>query len=157
VFQSLTLELDDLDKQILEVLKQDCSKSIREVAKAVGKSPSLILKRVKRLYEAGLIRRCEAVLDYLKLGYGLMALTLFKVDGAHIEEVENVLAKEPRVRGVYDITGEYDIAIIAVFKDVADLNSFIKKVLKNPYIKESVTSVIFKAVKDEINIEYFVE
>jgi len=153
----VTLELDELDKQIIEVLKQDCSKSIREIAKAIGKSPSLVLKRVRRLYEAGLVKKCEAVLNYSRLGYGLMALILFKVDGAHIEEMENALAKEPRVRGVYDITGEYDIAVLAVFKDVSDLNSFIKRILKNPYIKESVTSVIFKAVKDEINIEYFAE
>jgi DNA-binding Lrp family transcriptional regulator len=149
------LQLDDLDKQILSVLMQNCNKSVREVAKIVGKSPSLVLKRVKRLYEQGLIKKCEAVLDYLKLGYGLTALILFKVEGAYIEEVEKELAKEPRVRGVYDITGQYDIAVLAVFRDVSDLNAFIKRILKNPHIKESVTSVILKAVKDEINIEYF--
>lgn len=153
----MTLELDELDKQIIEVLRQDCGKSIREVAKAVGKSPSLVLKRVRKLHEAGLVKKCEAVLNYLKLGYGLMALILFKVDGAHIEEIEGILAKEPRVRSVYDITGEYDIAVIALFKDVADLNSFIKRILKTPHIKESVTSVILKAVKDEVNVEYFRE
>ncbi len=149
------IELDDLDKNIINMLIENCNRSVRDIAKAVGKSPSLILKRVKRLYEAGLIKRCEASIDYSKLGYDLMALILFKVDGAHIEDVERELAKEPRVRGVYDITGEFDIAVLALFKNVNDLNSFIKRVLKNPYIKESVTSIIFKAVKDEKNIEYF--
>ncbi|MDK6028388.1 Lrp/AsnC family transcriptional regulator [Ignisphaera sp. 4213-co] len=149
------IELDDLDKNIINMLIENCNRSVRDIAKAVGKSPSLILKRVKRLYEAGLIKRCEASIDYSKLGYDLMALILFKVDGAHIEDVEQELAKEPRVRGVYDITGEFDIAVLALFKNVNDLNSFIKRVLKNPYIKESVTSIIFKAVKDEKNIEYF--
>jgi len=151
----LGIELDDLDKNIINMLIENCNRSVRDIAKAVGKSPSLILKRVKRLYEAGLIKRCEASIDYSKLGYDLMALILFKVDGAHIEDVERELAKEPRVRGVYDITGEFDIAVLALFKNVNDLNSFIKRVLKNPYIKESVTSIIFKAVKDEKNIEYF--
>ncbi|MEL9939976.1 MAG: Lrp/AsnC family transcriptional regulator [Ignisphaera sp.] len=149
------IELDDLDKAIINMIIEDCSRSIRDIAKAVGKSPSLVLKRVRRLYEAGLIKKCEASIDYSKLGYNLMALILFKVDGPHIEDVERELAREPRVRGVYDITGEYDIAILALFKDVNDLNSFIKRILKSPYIKESVTSVIFKAIKDEKNIEYF--
>ncbi len=80
---------------------------------------------------------------------------MLKVDGAHIEDVEKILSSEANVRAVYDITGEFDVALIALFKGVDELDRFIKRILKNPYIKGSVTSIIFKAVKDDINIKLF--
>jgi len=67
---------------------------------------------------------------------------MLKVDGAHIEDVEKILSSEANVRAVYDITGEFDVALIALFKGVDELDRFIKRILKNPYIKGSVTSII---------------
>jgi Lrp/AsnC family transcriptional regulator for asnA, asnC and gidA len=100
-----------------------------------------------------LIKAYTILLDYRRLGYDVYALTLLQVDGAHIVEVEEALSREPNVKAVYDITGEYDIAVISVFKSVSELDSFIKKTLKNPYIKRSVTSIILRIVKDTPHIE----
>lgn len=144
--------LDETDREILKILTEDCSLSFRRIARVLGKSPTVISKKIQKLKNMGLIKKCTAVVDHAKLGYKLMALILLNVEGAHIEDVEETLSAENNVRSVYDITGEYDIAAIALFKDVEDLDKFIKRMLKNPYIKGSVTSVIFKAVKDEIHI-----
>jgi DNA-binding Lrp family transcriptional regulator len=75
------------------------------------------------------------------------------VEGVYISEVEDLLSREPNVRAVYDITGEYDIALISVFRSVSELDNFIKRILKNPYIKRSVTSLILRVVKDTPHIE----
>ena len=147
------VELDALDLEILRILMKNCRKSAREIARELGKSPTIIAKKVRRLEELGVVKSCKAVVDVKRLGFGIMALIMLNVEGAHIEEVERVLAKEPNVRGVYDITGEFDVAILALFRDVDELDRFVKRMLKNPFIKRSVTSVIFKAVKDEINID----
>jgi DNA-binding Lrp family transcriptional regulator len=144
--------LDDLDKEILRIMIEDCSLSVRKIARMLGKSPTIISKKIQRLKDLGVLEKCTAVINYKKLGYNLMALILFNVVGAHIEEVEKILASELNVRGVYDITGQYDVAVLALFKDVEELDKFIKKILKHPHIKGSVTSVIFKAVKDGIHI-----
>jgi DNA-binding Lrp family transcriptional regulator len=144
--------LDDLDKEILRIMIEDCSLSVRKIARMLGKSPTIISKKIQRLKDLGVLEKCTAVINYRKLGYNLMALILFNVVGAHIEEVEKILASELNVRGVYDITGQYDVAVLALFKDVEELDKFIKKILKHPHIKGSVTSVIFKAVKDGIHI-----
>ena len=147
------VELDALDLEILRILMKNCRKSAREIARELGKSPTIIAKKVRKLEELGVVKSCKAVVDVKKLGFGIMALIMLNVEGAHIEEVERVLANEPNVRGVYDITGEFDVAILALFRDVDELDRFVKRMLKNPFIKRSVTSVIFKAVKDEINID----
>lgn len=144
--------LDDLDKEILRILVNDCSLSVRKIARILGKSPTLISKRIQRLKDLGVLERCTAVINYRRLGYGLMTLILFSVEGAHIEDVEKELSKEPNIRGVYDITGQYDVAVIAFFRSVEELDRFIKRILKHPHIKGSVTSVVFKAVRDGIHI-----
>jgi len=127
--------------------------SIREISKIVKKSPSLIHSRIRRLEKSGFIRNYTILVDYQKLGYDVYALTLLQVDGAHIVEVEEALSKEPNIKAVYDITGEYDVAFISAFKSVSELDNFIKKLLKNPYIKRSVTSIILRVVKDTPHVE----
>jgi DNA-binding Lrp family transcriptional regulator len=145
--------VDDLDLKIIRLLIKNSKLSIREIAKSLGKAPSLIHSRIKRLERNNLIKAYTILLDYRRLGYDVYALTLLQVDGAHIVEVEEALSREPNVKAVYDITGEYDIAVISVFKSVSELDSFIKKTLKNPYIKRSVTSIILRIVKDTPHIE----
>ncbi|ADM28390.1 transcriptional regulator, AsnC family [Ignisphaera aggregans DSM 17230] len=149
------VELDEIDILILRLVIHDCSLSVREISRLLQKSPTTIAKKIQRLRDSGVIERCEAILDYKKLGYNIMALILINVEGAHIEDVEKMLSSEPNVRAVYDITGEFDVAIIALFRDVDELDRFVKRLLKNPYVKRSVTNVIFKAVKDGVNIDVF--
>jgi len=144
--------LNELDLQILDMVKDNARLSIREIAKALGKSPSVVHRRLKRLERAGVIKGYAALLDYTKLGYGIHALTLLQVEGAYITDIERMLAQEANVRAVYDITGEYDIAIITVFNSVSELDNFIKRILKVPYIKRSVTNIILRVVKDSPNI-----
>lgn len=149
------LLIDDLDKEILKILIDDCSLSVRKIARMLNKSPTIISKKIQKLREIGILKKCTAVIDYKKLGYDLMALILFNIDGAHIEDVEEILASEPNVRGVYDITGQYDVSVIAMFKDVDDLDRFIKRILKTPHIRGSTTCVVFKAVKDNIHVNMY--
>ena len=144
--------LDDTDLRILDHLRSNARLSIRELSRAVGRSPSVVYSRVKRLERLGVVRGYTALVDYTALGYEVHALTLLQVDGAHITDVEELLAKEPNVRAVYDITGEYDIAIITLFSSVSELDSFIKRILRVPHIRRSVTNLVLRVVKDEPHV-----
>ena len=54
---------------------------------------------------------------------------------------------------VYDITGDFDIAIVARFKDNSMLNTFIKEILKNPHVTRTVTNVTLNVVKEDFGIK----
>jgi len=148
-----SLRLDNLDLEILKALSKNSKLSIRELSKIVKKSPSLIHSRIRRLEKNGFIKGYTILVDYQRLGYDVYALTLLQVDGAHIVEVEEALSREPSIKAVYDITGEYDVAFISAFKSVSELDNFIKRLLKNPYIKRSVTSIILRVVKETPHVE----
>ena len=145
--------LDEIDYAIINLLKNDSRLSIREISKIINRSPSTISERIRKLENRGVIKRYTITIDHGRLGYKLNALTLLQVDGAHIEDVEKSLMTEPNVRAVYDITGEYDVAIITTFRDSEELDRFIKKMLKNPYIKRSVTNIILRIVKESPTLD----
>ncbi|MCD6408844.1 MAG: Lrp/AsnC family transcriptional regulator, partial [Candidatus Verstraetearchaeota archaeon] len=107
---------------------------------------------IKKLESLGIIRGYTTLLDPYKLGFELTALILMQVDGAHIVEVEREIAKHREVCGVYDITGDFDILVIARFRTREELNNFIKSVLKLPHIKRTVTSIALNIVKENFKL-----
>jgi Transcriptional regulators len=145
--------LDELDIMILERLLKDSRKSLRSIAKEIGTPTSTVHERVRRLVKMGVIKRFTAELDTKVLGMDVTALILVSVEGAYITEVEKALSAFEQVIAVYDITGEFDVAVIAKFRSIDELNSFIKAVLKMPHVKRTVTSVVFNVVKEKLCID----
>ncbi|MCS7099823.1 MAG: AsnC family transcriptional regulator, partial [Sulfolobales archaeon] len=55
--------LDDVDVKLLEYLKINARTSVRELSRAVGRSPSVVHGRLKRLERIGVVRGYTALLD----------------------------------------------------------------------------------------------
>ena len=146
------LPLDDIDRKILALLQKNARISFRDIADAVGISVGTVHNRIKKLESLGIIRGYTTLLDPYKLGFELTALILMQVDGAHIVEVEREIAKHREVCGVYDITGDFDILVIARFRTREELNNFIKSILKLPHIKRTVTSIALNIVKENFKL-----
>ena len=53
---------------------------------------------------------------------------------------------------VYDLTGDFDIAIIAKFVTSPQMDAFIKEVLSMEFVERSVTSIVLNNVKENYNI-----
>ena len=67
------VELDKIDRKILEVLQTNGRLTNLEVAERVNLSPSPCLRRIRRLEEIGVIRQYAALLEPYKIGLGLLA------------------------------------------------------------------------------------
>ena len=93
-------------------------------------------------------------MDPVKLGYAMTAIMLIQAEGAHLLEVESEIAKMDNVAIVYDITGDFDIAVTVRFKNKFDLNAFIKKLLTIPYVKRTVTNVVLNVVKEDFKVKF---
>jgi DNA-binding Lrp family transcriptional regulator len=82
----------------------------------------------------------------------MTAIVLIQAEGAHLAEVETDIAETDNVVSVYDVTGDFDIAVISRFKDRKGLNTFIKNLLSNPHIKRTVTNVVLNVVKEDFRV-----
>jgi DNA-binding Lrp family transcriptional regulator len=147
-------KLDPIDIQILKSLNENARKSSREIAKELGVATGTVYSRIKKLTDEKVIKDYVPILDASKVGFELTALILLQVDGKFLIDVEKNLAALDDVYSVYDITGDYDVALIARFRDRASLNKFIKSVLTIPHIKRTVTNVVLNIVKEDARIKF---
>jgi DNA-binding Lrp family transcriptional regulator len=148
------LRIDDLDIQIIKLLQEDSRLSYNKIAEKLGISVGTAYNRIKNLEERGILKGYTVIVDPDKVGYGLTALILVQAEGKHLTEVKSEIAKIDNVTSVYDITGEFDIAVIARFKDRDGLNKFIKSLVSLPYVKRTVTNVVLNVVKEDSRIKF---
>ena len=145
--------MDDVDKNIIRLLQEDARKSFNKISESLGIAVGTAYNRVKNLEEKGILKGYTILLDSGKLGYGLTALILIEAEGRYLSEVEKELAKLDEVICIYDITGDYDIAVIARFKNRNTLNNFIKSALKMPHVTRTVTNVVLNVVKEDFRVK----
>jgi DNA-binding Lrp family transcriptional regulator len=145
--------VDDVDRSIIRLLQEDARKSFNKIAESLGIAVGTAYNRVKNLEDSGILKGYTIMLDSAKLGYGLTALILIEAEGRYLPDVENELAKLDEVICIYDITGDYDIAVVARFRNRSTLNSFIKSTLKMPHVNRTVTNVVLNVVKEDFRVK----
>jgi DNA-binding Lrp family transcriptional regulator len=145
--------VDEIDRNIIRLLQEDSRKSFNKIADRLGIAVGTAYNRVKNLEDKGILKSYTIILDPTKLGYGLTALILIQADGRYLPEVEKELAKLNEVISIYDITGDYDVAVVARFKNRASLNNFIKSTLKMPHVSKTVTNVVLNVVKEDFRVK----
>nr|WP_042682648.1 Lrp/AsnC family transcriptional regulator [Thermococcus paralvinellae] len=141
--------IDELDRKILSLLQKDARLSYREIAKKLNVAVGTVYNRLKRLEEEGILKGFYPKLDYEKLGYELTAIIGVRAQGKRIIQIEREIAKDDHVLCVYDVTGEYDIIVIAKFKGREDMNRFVKKVLTIDGVEKTNTHVAMDIVKED--------
>ena len=146
-------KVDDIDRKIIRLLQKDARKSFNKISDSLGIAVGTAYNRVKNLEDSGILKGYTIMLDSAKLGFGLTALILIEAEGRYLPEVEKELAKLDEVICIYDITGDYDIAVVARFKDRSTLNNFIKSTLKMPHVNKTVTNVVLNVVKEDFRVK----
>lgn len=146
-------KVDKIDYEILRMLQRDCRISLRELARKLKVSPGTVHNRLLKLKREGVIRGFTPILDYSKIGIPITALILASVEGKHLVDFEKEVARDDRVVSVYDITGDFDVALICKFRSISDLDKFVKNLLRIPYVKRTVTSIALNVVKEDPRVE----
>lgn len=99
--------LDDVDRQILEILQSDARTSNAELARRVGMAPSAVFERVRRLEQKGVIQGYGARLDPRVMGRALLAYVLVRSDERiGSSSVGEALAGLPEVLEVHHVAGQ---------------------------------------------------
>lgn len=143
------MKLDDRDIKILNYLLTDARQSARQLAHRLGVSTVTMISRMKKLEENKIIKGYSVRLDHELLGYDITALIEIKTRKGTMLEIENEIAKQDNVIAVYDITGDADIVVIAKFKNITLLSSFVKKLLEIPNVENTVTHIVLNTIKED--------
>jgi Lrp/AsnC family transcriptional regulator for asnA, asnC and gidA len=147
-------DVDNVDRQILTVLQDDSRLSFNKVAAKANVSVGTAYNRIKNLEAKGLLKGYTIMVDPVKMGYSITAIILVQAEGSYLTEVENEIAQASAVIALYDITGDYDAAVIAKFKDRNGLNTFIKHLSATPHVKRAVTNVALNTIKEDFRVKF---
>ncbi|MGC8675127.1 Lrp/AsnC family transcriptional regulator [Fervidicoccus sp.] len=141
-------QLDEIDLKILTHLSNSSKTSLNQLSNILGIPVSTVFARIKKLEEKGIIDKYTLSVDPKKLGFNVTAIINFSVEGSHIEEFEKQISNHPNVLFLYDITGDFDVIAVTRFRNIEELDYFIKNVLKNPYVKRTITNIALRVVKE---------
>ncbi|MEE2747648.1 MAG: Lrp/AsnC family transcriptional regulator [Candidatus Thermoplasmatota archaeon] len=139
--------IDDTDRRILSVLLADARTSMRSIAEEVGVALGTVSNRVKRMEEMGVIHGYGVHIDAEKVGWTMTVLCGIRIEKGQLMEVQRRIAEDPRVFGIYDVTGEFDSMVLARVRDRAHLDDLSKTILSSEGIIRTVTHVVLNTVK----------
>jgi len=142
------VKIDEIDVKILKELQDDARNSLKEIAEKVGVAEGTVYNRINKMKSMGIIKKFIPVLDYSMLGYDITAVIGISAEGGHLVEIEKEIAKEKNVTAVYDVTGEYDILVVAKFENRDKLNEFVKRLLGMKSVKKTYTMLVLNVVKE---------
>lgn len=140
--------LDQKNSAIISVLRNNSRASIRDISKKTKIRPSTVHQRIRNLVENGVIERFTVKLNDEKIGEGFCVFML--ISGSTERYLGDEIMKSDHVKGVYGITGEYDLLIKMKFKDMLDFNEFLLAFREkySKHITKTLTMVQTVSLKD---------
>lgn len=148
--------LDKLDYKILNILQEDNTIAIKDLAERIGLSFTPTYERVKSLKNNGIIKKYVAIVDREKVGYELVAYCNVTIKNKSVEilrDFEEKLNKCSEIVEVVSVSGVYDYMIKIVTKNIKEYNDFVEKTFTNyPHIGDYHSSIVLCTVKEETKI-----
>jgi DNA-binding Lrp family transcriptional regulator len=141
--------MDELDQTLLRALQQDGRVSFRELAQAVDVSSQTISDRIAKMVEKGVITAFTVLVDQVKVGYPISFIAELDVDLTKMKTIQKELIKYPELHQISVVTGDHDILVLGVARDILHLYEIIEEKISNiEGIKATKTSISLKTVKE---------
>lgn len=144
-------QLDQLDVQLLACLQEDNLQTADRLAERVGRSPSAVARRLRRLRSNGAIAADVSLISQEAAGNPLFALVQVQLERHTPQEGDALrrrLAASPNVQICLDTSGAFDIVLLVVAADMDRYNAFADSMLaEQPAVRRLETSFVKKRVK----------
>ena len=140
----MTVRLDDLDRKILGELQRDAAQSLDEIARAVDSSRTPVWNRIRKLREAGVIRRQTVLLDAEALGFEACFFVLIRTS-AHDKDWQarflKALKDRPEVMEAHRLAGDIDYILKVVVPNARAYDGFYQALISEVRV-HNVTALL---------------
>jgi DNA-binding Lrp family transcriptional regulator len=133
--------MDDLDKAILRILKDNARESFVKMAEVLGTSEGTIRARLKRLQDDGLIRK----FTIQTAGSNVKALIEISLEtNVEMAGVSKQIQRWDGVERVLEVTGEHDIVVVIDVASTAELNDIIERIRQFKEVQTTRSRLILR-------------
>jgi Lrp/AsnC family transcriptional regulator, leucine-responsive regulatory protein len=145
------VQLDAIDRAILQELQREGRLSNLELAQRVHLSPSACLRRVKSLEDRGVIAQYVALLNPRAVGRHGISYTIINLESMNtplLESFEQAVRDQPEILDCFYVAGSNDYLIRFAYRDAEDLERFHAEVLMRlPGVARSNSMLVLRTVK----------
>ncbi len=129
-------KLTDVDIVILDILKNDASRSLKDISTEMNLPLTTIHARIQKLKKDGIIRRFTIETEDIEEGFE----TIILISPRNYEEITKIAQDDQ----VFATTGEYELMVKKRFKNLKELNEYTTNISKHS--KNTNTLIITKKV-----------
>ncbi len=148
--EELAVEMDEINKKIINMLIKDSRRPYREIAEELGVTESTVRKRVKKLVENRVIERFTLALNPEKSGRSVIAYVTAYPQNQREREVEELVKELPEVVEAYSMSGKCGVNMKVEVKDLQSLNKFLEKLQDEPAISALESCIALKELKRSV-------
>lgn len=145
--RTMAVELDDLDRKILDLLLTDGRTPASQIADRVGLSRPAVAERIEKLERNGVLRGTTVVVDPRAIGRQITAFVSARAPmelGATAWKELQKLMRTDEVVEMHTVAGD-DCYLIKVRTDsIASLNALVSKMASPPLSLSTRTTIVMK-------------
>jgi Lrp/AsnC family leucine-responsive transcriptional regulator len=134
--------LDEIDRQILDLLRTNARMPVSEIARRVGLSGAPVARRIDRLESDGVIQGYVTLVSDAAVGE-LDAFTEIRLTGdTDTREIEEIARQVPEVQQYYTIAGDPDALVRFRVRDVEHLQKVVNAIRRTGIVAGTKTLIV---------------
>lgn len=143
-------DLDQIDRQLLELLQANGRMSYADLGKEVGLAVSSVNERVRKLAEKGVTTGVHVAVAPEALGLDLLAFVFVgwtnpETEGPFLERVRD----EPAILECHHVTGAWNYLMKVRTHTTRDLEAFLNAIVKGvPGVQRTETIIVMSSAKE---------
>lgn len=145
------MEIDQIDRRILQQMQRNSDISLEALGDTVGLSRNACWRRIKLLSEAGIITKKIAVLNAEAIGLPLSVFIQVRTDqhdATWSAQFARATKAMPQIQGVYRMSGDLDYLIRARVADMKDYDRLYQKLTAAVPLADVSASFVMEDIKE---------
>jgi DNA-binding Lrp family transcriptional regulator len=146
------LRIDDVDQQIIALLREDARSSYAEIGAKVALSAPAVKRRVDRMRVAKVIRGYTTIIDQKALGWTTEAFVeLFCTGKTSPDQLAAAARRHPAVVGAYTVAGEADALVHLRAADISGLEQALERLRAEPFVMSTKSMVVLSRLMEPVD------
>lgn len=150
-FMGNYMSIDEIDRNILKALQDNCRQSISDIAEKVGLSTSACHRRIGILEDGNIIERYAARLNGEALGYAMTFYVEVTLEGQSetiLSAFEKAALSRPEVLECHLMTGDADYLLKVAAPSTVDYEKIYRRTIAAlPHVSRIKSALVMKTVK----------
>lgn len=150
--------MGELDLRLLDCLQKDNLQTAEQLAEQVGRSPSAVARRVRRLRASGAITADLSVISEEAAGNPLFAIVQIQLERHALPAADlfrRSLLSSSNVQLCLDVSGTFDIVLMLVASDMNDYNEVVRMLLEEQAaVRRFETSFVKRRAKATLAVPF---